>query len=151
MAFQWFRDGVAIEGATGDRYRLVAADAGAEITATVTASVEGYADGVATAAAVTVDKIETRSSGSLDRRLLIGTTSVGYEVEVRGDAGVTPTGSVTIYDGLTAVQTVELGADGTAEVTLSNLSRGLHVITVRYAGTDTLAASTGRADLLIVL
>jgi len=151
ITYQWNRDGAPIADATGSRYTVTPADAGRQITVTVTASAEGYADGTATTSAVTVAKIETRSYGSLDRRLLIGTTSVGYEVEVTAKSGVVPSGSATIYDGTRAIQTVQLGADGTVHATLTGLSRGIHLITVHYDGTSSLDSSTSRLDLLIVL
>lgn len=51
VAFEWFRDGVAIRGATESTHRLTRKDKGKRITATVTASKFGYADGSATSRA----------------------------------------------------------------------------------------------------
>jgi len=42
LAYQWLRDGVAIEGATSSTYRLVDADAGRSVTVRLTASASGY-------------------------------------------------------------------------------------------------------------
>ena len=56
-AYQWTRDGAPIAGATGDRYRLVAADAGRSIAVTVTATAEGSTEASASSSAVTVDKL----------------------------------------------------------------------------------------------
>ncbi|MCW4385468.1 ExeM/NucH family extracellular endonuclease [Salinibacterium sp. SYSU T00001] len=53
-SYQWNRDGEPIEGATGERYRIVGADAGSDLTVTVTASAEGYSDGSATSGERTV-------------------------------------------------------------------------------------------------
>ncbi|WP_403022481.1 ExeM/NucH family extracellular endonuclease [Salinibacterium sp. GXW1014] len=50
FSYQWNRDGEPIEGATSERYRIVAADAGSDLSVTVTASAEGYSDGSATSA-----------------------------------------------------------------------------------------------------
>lgn len=118
---------------------------------TVTASAEGYADGSATSDGKSVAKLATASSGSLDRTLLFGTRSVGYDVKVTASAGVVPSGTATVYVDNRAVQTVELGADGRAEVTLTGLRRGIHLVTVRYEGTAQLAASRSLPDLLIVI
>ncbi|WP_243695264.1 PQQ-dependent sugar dehydrogenase [Agromyces protaetiae] len=49
--YQWNRNGTAIGGATAATYRLVAADAGTSITATVTASRAGYTTTSRTSAA----------------------------------------------------------------------------------------------------
>lgn len=151
LSYQWNRDGVPIQGATGDRYRLVAADAGTEITVTVTASKAGFADGVATTEGKTVSKLATHSVGSLDRHVLFGARPVAYEVAVTAGAGVTPTGTVTILDGSRVIQTIELDADGTATVTLTGLSRGLHLLSVRFEGTGQLASSRSLPDILIIL
>ena len=70
---------------------------------------------------------------------------------VVADAGVTPTGTVTIFDGTHQIQTVELGADGTATVTLSGLSRGVHLIGARFEGTGQLEPSRSGPDVLLVL
>lgn len=43
LRYAWFRDGFAINGATGANYKLAAADAGRAITAKVTGSRTGYA------------------------------------------------------------------------------------------------------------
>ncbi|MCU1546576.1 MAG: multifunctional nuclease/2,3-cyclic-nucleotide [Homoserinimonas sp.] len=48
FGYQWNRDGQTIEGATSERYRLVAADAGTRVSVTVTATAQGYTDGAAT-------------------------------------------------------------------------------------------------------
>jgi len=51
FGYQWRRDGLAIEGATGSTYELVAADAGRLITVTVTGSLELYTSVAKTSAA----------------------------------------------------------------------------------------------------
>lgn len=47
-SYQWLRDGVAVSGATGQKYTLGTADAGHRMTVTVTAKATGYQDGSAT-------------------------------------------------------------------------------------------------------
>lgn len=77
--------------------------------------------------------------------------TIHYTVTVRaGD--VVPTGTVTIYDGRKAVAKVTLTEEdnGTAKVALPKLGRGIHLLTARYAGSDTVEASTGTPDLLIL-
>lgn len=150
FSYQWNRNGAPIDGATAENYTITALDAGAALSVTVTAGADGYANGTATSAEKTVSKLSTRSNGSLAKHVLFGTSSVQYTVSVTAPQGAVPGGSVTIYDGLRAVQTVELGADGTATVTLTGLSRGLHLITTRYAGSGAFDPSFGLPDLLIV-
>lgn len=151
FTYQWNRNGAPIDGATGETYRLVAADAGTKITVTVTAIAEGYSNGSATSAAKTVAFVSTRTKGDLSRNLAIGNATVTFSFEVRADEGITPTGTVTVYDGTKALTTVELTAadKGRATVTLPKLGSGIHSITAKYAGTETLAASTSWPDLLV--
>lgn len=52
FAYQWFRDGQAISGATGQRYVVRAADRGHKLTVTVTATRDGYVTLVRRSAAV---------------------------------------------------------------------------------------------------
>ena len=151
LAYQWNRGGVAIEGATNATYAVTAADAGAAITATVTASKEGYADGVATSAARTVQKITTATTGSLSRHLSFGAVPVDFSVRVQAGSGVQPVGTVKVYDNGREIQSVELAAgdNGRAVVKLGTLGRGLHLVTARFVGTDQLAASTSFPDLYL--
>jgi len=51
LTYQWFRDGVAIPGATSNKYVLVTADAGHKMTVTVTGSKAGYTTTSKTSAA----------------------------------------------------------------------------------------------------
>lgn len=58
VTYQWYRDGIAIVGATGKKYRTSAGDAGATFTVVVTASAEGYSNGVATSNPVRVQGVK---------------------------------------------------------------------------------------------
>jgi len=51
LAYQWLRNGVAITGATGSSYTLVAADIGTKLTVRVTAAQAGFVSHTATSAA----------------------------------------------------------------------------------------------------
>src|SRR5262249_25632048 len=53
FAYQWLRDGTAIDGATAATYTATAADAGAQVTAKVTGTKDGFTSATATSAAVT--------------------------------------------------------------------------------------------------
>ncbi|HEY7424651.1 MAG TPA: Ig-like domain-containing protein, partial [Gemmataceae bacterium] len=67
--------------------------------------------------------------------------SVTFTATVSGSSG-TPTGSVTFYDGTTALDTVSLNASGVATYTTSSLTVGNHDITAIYSGDSTYAGST---------
>lgn len=152
LSYQWNRNGTPIEGATSDRYRLVAADAGAEITVTVTASKAEHSDGTATSDAVHVAKLATRTSISTDHWLVFGDDAVTASVRVRGSDGVVPTGEVEILDGTTKIATVTLeeGDNGRATVVLPELGRGVHWLTAHYVGTEQLRQSTSFVTPVLV-
>jgi 5'-nucleotidase len=151
LAYQWNRNGTAIEGATAASYTLVAADAGAEITVTVTASKEGFDNGTATSAGLDVRKLSSTTSGSASRLLVFGNQALTYTVTVRGQDGLVPTGEVAIYDGTRKLTTVQLEADDNGRVTvpITGLSSGIHLLTARYGGNDQLTASVGWPSIVI--
>ena len=95
-------------------------------------------------------KVDSTTSGSV---VLFANhnRTIHYTVTVRA-GGQIPTGTVTIYDGRKAVAKVTLteADNGTAKVALPKLGRGIHILTARYAGSDTVKASTGTPDLLIL-
>ena len=63
-------------------------------------------------------------------------------------ASSTPSGSVTFYDGTTALATNALNASGVAVYSTSSLSVGSHSITAAYAGNATFAAVLRRPSRL---
>ena len=99
-----------------------------------------------------VEKLPTTTSGSANKLIVFGKSPVKYSVTVRA-AGVTPTGDVAIYDGFTRIATATLteNSAGRATVTLPPLGRGLHLVTARYAGSDTLLGSLGWPSIVLVL
>lgn len=149
FAYQWNRNGTAIVGATSSSYTLVGADTGSKITVTVTASKEGSVDGAATSAEVSVQKGATSTSGSANRTFVFGNQPVTYTVTVRGHGGVVPTGRVIIYDGTRKLTTVTLTEADNGRITIPvKLGRGIHLLTARYLGSDTLRGSIGFPDLV---
>ncbi len=151
LAYQWSRNGTAIEGATAAAYTVVAADAGAELTVTVTASKDGYANGVATSEAVDVRKVASSTSASASRLIVLGNQSLNYRVAVTGAGGAVPTGEVAIYDGSRKITTVQLGADGKVTVPITGLGRGIHLLTAKYLGNEQVAGSTSWPSLVLKL
>jgi Big-like domain-containing protein len=69
--------------------------------------------------------------------------SVTFTATVNSLSG-TPTGSVTFFDGPSAIGTNPLSA-GQATLTTSTLTAGTHSITARYSGDTTFAGSTSTA------
>ena len=133
----------------------MAADAGADITVTVTASKAGdeevvYTGGVATSAAKAVAKGESSTSAKLSTLFTSSNGTVTVKVDVDGQYGIQPTGEVTVYDGRTAIATGAVGADGKVTITMPTFSRGIHLVTVRYEGSEQLSGSTSFPRVLLV-
>ncbi|HWJ96525.1 MAG TPA: Ig-like domain repeat protein, partial [Acidimicrobiales bacterium] len=73
-----------------------------------------------------------------------GGEAVSFQVAVTGGGSV-PTGSVTVKDAATAIETVALDAAGRAEVVTSSLSGGPHVIVADYSGDANHAPASSAA------
>ncbi len=86
---------------------------------------------------------------------LIATTksTVKFTTIVVAERGATVTGDITVYDGSKAVATATLTADshGIVTVTLPKLSRGVHRLSVSYAGSDTVKPSKSPTVPLLIL
>lgn len=82
------------------------------------------------------EPVRTTAYGSADRLLSFGGRNVDYRVRVVAADGSEPVGTVTIYDGRTAIATIELseGEGGRDEVRLPRLSRGIHLLTAKFEG-----------------
>jgi hypothetical protein len=78
--------------------------------------------------------------------------SVTFTATVTGPTGNTtiPTGSVTFYDGATALGSGTLNASGAATYSTSSLAVGNHAITAAYAGNTNFAASTSAVTTITV-
>jgi sugar lactone lactonase YvrE len=66
-------------------------------------------------------------------------------VAVNSPGAGTPTGTVTFYDGKTALGTVELDGSAQATLTTSQLAVGTHLITAKYSGDTDDHSSTSKA------
>ena len=152
FSYQWLRNGEPIEGATAQKYVLVPADAGQQVSVRVTASKDGYAPGSADAKAVKVAKLAAEVSVTVSAKSVPRGGTVDVTVTVDGK-GVEPTGNVTIYDNLSvaAKTTLEPGQGGTWTATIKLSSRPpIHVITARYAGDTHLNADVSTPTIVRV-
>ncbi|MFD2840308.1 hypothetical protein ACFSYH_06955 [Populibacterium corticicola] len=89
--YQWFRDGVAVPGATNATYAVVAVDHGKKLSARVTVSKAEYTTGTATAKAVTVSAGEAPKATAAP--VVTGSAKVGGTLTVSNgtwnESGVT--------------------------------------------------------------
>lgn len=153
FAYQWSRAGAPIAGATTSTYTPVVADAAQALTVTVTASRAGHPSGSATSAATTVAKL----TSSVTAKLKPAKVKVGAKAKLSGTLLVpgvaAPVGTLTVFDGKKKLLTVKLTAKskGAYKVTLKKLKAGKHKLTVRYAGSSTVAGSSSKAVTLKVV
>jgi len=85
--YQWYRNGVAISGATKSSYKLTSSESSKKIAVKVKASRPGYTSVVKTSASVTMKKFFTR----YPTPTISGTVKVGHTVAVsRGTWSPTP-------------------------------------------------------------
>ena len=151
LAYRWNRAGAPIDEATAATYTPVAADAGRAITVTVTASAPGTTPGVATSAAITVDRLASVTRGTVDHVLVSHKSPVVFRVLVTGQ-GLVPTGDVVVRDGRKVLTSVTLtpADNGRVTVTLPKLRPGIHLLTATYAGDSQLVDSASFPALVLV-
>jgi 5'-nucleotidase len=82
------------------------------------------------------EPVDTVAYGAADRLLSFGGRNIDYRVRVVAADGSQPIGTVTVYDGRTAIATVDLSAGdhGRDSVRLPRLSRGIHLLTAKFTG-----------------
>jgi alpha-L-rhamnosidase len=132
---QWLRDGTAIAGATGPSYVVTGEDINHTLAFRVTATKDGAQPATSTSAATApVAKVATSATVSLAKAKVRAGRKVALTAAVPGATGQV----VVVVDGR-ARRTLTL-AGGTAR-TKVKVSRGKHVVVVRYLGSATQAAS----------
>lgn len=111
----------------------------------LTASYAGDANnnsGNSAAQSVTVNPAATTLTLAASATSVSASSSVTLSATVSHSVGsAAPTGSVTFYDGVTALGSATPNASGTATLATSSLSGGAHTITASYAGDANYAAS----------
>jgi parallel beta-helix repeat protein len=112
-------------------------------------STNDYASSVASCSA-TVSPLPTTSVLNVNSTAAIVGSPITLAVSVSPTSlpgPSTPTGTVTFYDGTTAIDALPLDASGHANLTTATLSVGVHTLTAVFAGNSTYAASTSAAVL----
>lgn len=144
FAYQWLRDGSPIANATGEAYTATARDQGASLSVQVTATNE---DGSASAVS---NEVVVRYRSALlvtTDPFLVATSSRAVTVKVNAFPQ-TAAGEITVtVAGQTVTGTL---SGGRASVDAGKLPRGIHPITVTYAGSDTVAPSVGRGAVIVL-
>ena len=140
LAFQWFVDGVAVEGASGTTYTPSVADAGSVITVEVTGTKSSYAP--VTRASDGTDPVATADLTSTPTPVIRGTVRVGNSITVvpgTWDLGTTLTyqwkRSGAAISGATAATYKVRSADHTHTITVT--------VTGTKAGYTTVSTTSG--------
>ncbi|GAA4721726.1 hypothetical protein [Nocardioides conyzicola] len=150
LSYAWLRDGQAVAGATGPTYRVAPTDAGHRLAVRVTATSAGYAPGSESSGARAVPRLTSK---------VIATTAPRVGARQRATVAVTITvplttavGRVSVLEGRRTLVTRTVGATAHGQLTvrLPRLSKGRHVLTVRYLGTPEIAPSAPRTVRLRV-
>jgi Carbohydrate esterase, sialic acid-specific acetylesterase len=154
LAYQWYRSGTAISGATGAAYTLVSADAGRSITVKVTGSKTGYPTLSKTSAATT-----TIAKGTLSAPVptISGTRKVGYTLTaVPGSWGPAPVtlsyrwyrSGTAISDAYGATYKIRSGDAGRSiTVKVTGSKTGYNTTSKTSAGTASIAKGTLTAPI----
>jgi hypothetical protein len=116
-------------------------------THTITADYSGDANFLAGAASASIAQVVGRGTAAGTVTAATASSAVGTPVvlmatfaAVSPAVGV-PTGTVTFYDGSTAIGTGSLDSNGLATATVTSLAVGGHTITASYAGDANYAAA----------
>ena len=87
------------------------------------------------------DPVASQVLGYADKVLVRAGSPVKFTAVVLAGDGSVPTGSIEVLDRGRVVQTATLDARGRATVSLPSLTRGVHLLTARYGGSDSVLPS----------
>ncbi|CAB4688259.1 MAG: hypothetical protein F2667_01320 [Actinobacteria bacterium] len=147
FTYQWKRNGVAIVGATAATYVVTVADIGSTLAATVTATRAAYKPATFTTSALAVNKVASTTAARMQaRKVVLGKR--GLVQVTLAATGLTPSGTVEIYEGTKLVKAYDV--DGDRLLTLPKMKAGRHQLTAVYTGSTTTAGSTSKVVTLVV-
>lgn len=153
FTYQWFVNGLAVARETKGTYVVRTRDAGLPVKVRVTANKTGFVPGEAYSNELTVKKLSTTTTASLEAKKISrrarGVLLVHVEVL---DLGV-PLGKVQVRKGTKVLATVTLKNDSRGDLTirLKKLPPGKHKLKVSYLGSTATMSSVARKVILIVL
>ena len=151
-----FRDGNAILGTAALNSAALANLSTSSLapgTHLLTATYSGDSSNAASTSIVFSQAIQlaaTQTALSLSSTSATVSTAATLTASVTGNGGV-PTGTVTFFDGPTAIGSHTLGTNGTASISVSTLSLGQHTLTAVYTGDTNDGTSTAPSQQLTIV
>jgi 5'-nucleotidase len=102
---------------------------------------------------LTIGAADSTTIGVPNKLVVKANSSLQFTTIVVAEGGLRPTGEVTVFDGETAIATATLTEKnhGIVKMKLPRLDRGVHKLSVAYAGSDTVKPSTSRAVPVLVV
>jgi len=133
-------------------YTTTALPAGSDSITAVYAGDANFNGSTSAAVVVTVNALvaTTTALAASPTSALTG-VSIGFTATVTPASGaVTPTGTVTFYDGATSIGSGSLNGTGVGTFSTTSLAAGSHSITAQYGGSTAFSASTSTAVTVII-
>ncbi len=136
VTVQWVRDGVAVPGKTGRRYRLTAADLGSRVAARLRVNRPGYTP--LTTRTTWTQRI--RSTPVVRVTSQPGTGRLVLSATVRAQGVRAVAGQLNVRSRGKLLTTMRV-RNGAAKATLTKLPRGTHAYRFRFLTTDTVSGA----------
>ncbi|MCO5951224.1 S8 family serine peptidase [Microbacterium yannicii] len=147
FAYQWLRDGAAIDGATARTYKVASEDAGRALSVQVTATQAGNINaGVAVSEPVQV-KATSKTKVTVSPR--VGTTPQDFTITVVVTPSAGPAANGPVKVRVNAKSYTGTLVDGTATIELPKQKRGVYVVLATYPGSANIEASVGATVFLV--
>jgi surface antigen len=146
LKYQWYRDGVAIAGATSGIHGVNATDVGRKLTVAVTGTKAGYIPATRLSAPTAVVRSKWSHIATAGTVLLPGQQLVSGDG--RYAALIRSGGALAVVDRFTSKQVWTTGALGIARVTLRTRSTDSHADRVVMRGTGRLQLETASARVV---
>lgn len=137
VSYQWYRNGAAIAGQTARTYKVTKADYTKKLSAVITYKTYGYATVVRAVAAPFAAKNPAR----LSTKVSTGKKKASFTIKVSPSASKKARGTITISENGKTLKRVSIKSKSVT-VTVSNLKKGKHKLTVLYEGRKNAASIT---------
>lgn len=149
FAFQWYRSGKAIKGATEDTYTQVGADAGKRITVKVKGSLEGYK----AASKSSSSKPSSTKKGTLEKPVSIavdGAPAVGAPLTVSYSGSFAPAPIKLSYKWYVGGKVVKGATKATFTPSASNVGKTVRVkVTASKSGYSTTSVTSPSSTAVV--